>query len=325
MGTATFTYTIVATDTGSTAGRSATADDLVADLRRHLDGDAVLRPFAVVFADAVPLDVRQRVTAAVRAAIVHRYDIDDASTDWIDDLVTETGWQGERATIDDILQPCFSGRPVDGDLRHSGVWADDRTFLHIELDAVLWTHETDAARAETWVSITHWHPGSMASGSWMDTLLEIRAPQGSGVLLGVRAMDEDGLYWTISPRPTAPGDAARIVEDFIHGTSLSGGESHLLTLLAHGFPCHGRAAEFTVELLPDTDSPGYEISSLSITPPVDVVAELAARATLDADGARALRDAIVTGATTRWEDATLDDLPDEWHELLARLDSVVGP
>ena len=320
MGAAEFAYTVFTTDKGPVTGRSTTVDDLVGDVRRHLDGDVALRPFAVVFTEAVPIEARRRVTDAARSAVACAYDIDDASADWTDDLVTETGWQGVRATIDDALAPCFSGRPEDGDRHHSGVWADERTFLHLELDAVLWTHETPTARAETWVGITHWHPGSMTSGSWMDTLLEVRAPKGSGVLLGVRVTDEDGLYWTLSPRPADPTDAARIVEDFIQGTSLFGAESHLLPLLAHGFPCHGRAAEFTIELLPETVNPGYAISSLSITPPADVVAELAARATLDADGARALRDAILTGATTRWEDSSLEDLADEWRELLARLD-----
>ena len=320
-----FAYELVAADVWPATGRSATADELVADLTRLLDVEAVLAPFAIVFDEPVPLDVRRRVTDTVRAAIVRRHDVDDETTEWVDDLVDETGWQGERATIDDALAPCFSGRPDDGDLHHSGVWADERTFLHIELDALRWVRPGRVSWAQPWVALAHWHPGSMTSGSWSDDLLLAGPPGGAGVLLGVRAMDEDGLYWTISPRPADPADAARIVEDFIHGTSLSGAESHLLPLLAHGFPCDGSAAEFTVDLLPGTYSSGYEVSAVMIAPPDDVVAELVARATLDADGARALRDAIVTGATTRWVDASLEDLTDEWHALLARLDSVVGP
>ena len=324
MGTADFSYELVAADVWPAKGRSATADDLVADLARLLDVEAVLQPFAVLFSEPVPLDVRRRVTDTVRAAIVGRYDIDDEATEWVDDLVDETGWQGVRATIDDALAPCFSGRPDGGDAYHSGVWVDAHTFLHVELDALTWVRPGRTSWAQQWVSLSHWHPGSMTSGSWSDELLLAGPPGGPGVLVALSAKDEDGLYWALAPRPDDAPGAARAVEGFVTGTYLCGAEAHLLPLLAHGFPCDGSAAEFSVDLLPGTDNPGYEISKVAITPPDDVVAELVALATLGADGARALRDGIVTGATTRWVDATLDDLTAEWHELLARLDAVVG-
>jgi hypothetical protein len=301
----------------------ATAESFLDELERVLACDAALKPFVLAFGAPVPLTVREQVSEVVLRAVKVRNDCSEDGLDWVDDLVDESGWQGVRATVDDALAPHFAGHPDGTDVQHCGVWTDERTFLHLELDWLRYRYSSSATWSTTWVDVDHWHPNSMTSGSWSDDLSLVDPGRGPGVLLGRRRFDEDGEYYTVEPLPTDPEEVAGRVAEFATSSQLCGAEDHLLSLLAHGFPMDGSANAFRVDLFEDTDNPGYEISQVRIEPPADVREHLVRRGTLGAAGARALRDAIVAGAAeVQGDEGDVEGLGDEWVELVARLEDV---
>jgi hypothetical protein len=304
----------------------ATPEAFIDELERLLACDAALKPFALAFDAPVPVTVREQVSETVLRAVKVLNECDEDGSDWVDDLVDESGWQGVRATVDDALAPRFAGRVDGGDERHCGVWTDDRTFLHLELDALHSGGYSRSVWAKDWVRLAHWHPGSMTSGSWSDDLFLVDPGSGPGVLLEVRHFDDDGEYYTLAPLPSDPKRAAELVTQFVTSTLLWGAEDHLLSLLAHGFPMDGSADSFSVDLLEDTDNPGYELSRVRIDPPADVREHLVRRGALGPAGARALHTAVLAGAAALFgageDDDEVDGLGDEWVELLARLEAV---
>ncbi len=163
----------------------------------------------------------------------------------------------------------------------------------------------------------------MTSGSWADELVVVDAGAGAPVLVGVRDMDEDGVYFSVSPWSPDAATSARTIVDFIEATWLGGVQAQLVPLVAQGFPADGSARAFPIDLLPGAENEGYEISTLIITPPEDVRAVLDELGRLDATSARAMRDAIHGGMAGSWgPDATVDELEGGWHRVLARLEEV---
>ena len=311
----------------ATTASYTTGEELTERLRALLDCDAGVRTFAVVFDTPVAPDVRARVNSVLLDRIRAEQAQYDPAVDWIDDLVDETGWQGVRATIDEALAPFFSVRPDDGDADkyHCAFWADERTFVHLELGELLfgwgWVGATSWTRR--WTSIEHWHPGSMTSGSWSDELVAIDLGDGPVALLEVRGADEDRHYWTVTPLPQGTAAAARTIAGFLSGRALFGFEQVVLGLIAHGLPVDGTATDFPVDLfVADNWNEGYEISGLHIEAPDDVVAALRTIGTLDADAARALRDHMIAYATGRLGPGTVEDLWPAWRNVLAQLDEV---
>jgi len=302
---------------------STTTDGLLEELGRLLDCEAVLAPFTIAFTDPVPSEVREQVCDVVLAAI-RTAESDDDSSVWIDDLVDESGWQGTRATIDPALAPCFAGADDERDERHFGVWADERTFVHVEVTRL----DCDAMRATSWASewvmLSHSQPNSMTSGSWVDSLFAVHPSAGAGLLVGVRRKDDDGIYYSVTPREQDPAAAARQVAEFIAESQIGGVSHHLVPLIAHGLSADGTASAFPVDLLPGADNPGYEVSRLVIRPPAPVWEALLCAGALDARGARALREAIVAGAKERWGvEPILQELDDDWWQVLSRLEQVI--
>ena len=302
---------------------SETPDVLLEELRRLLDREAVLDSFVIVFDAPVPIEVRERLTTTVLDSIRSFYTAEWGACEWTDDLVEETGWQGVRVTIDPALGPCFAGSEESGDRRHSGVWADDRTFLHVEVSGLSYGDWRPSSWHTTWADLAHWHPNSMTSGSWSDHLVLVDPAGGAAVLVGLRHMDEDGVYYSLSPRSPDAATTAHSVAEFIAHSDIGGVSEHLVPLLAHGFPADGSASEFRIDLLPDGHNPGYEISTLRVRPPQDVMDALLRLGTLDGRGARTMREAIVAGIAELWgADGTPADLGDEWYRVLARLEEV---
>jgi hypothetical protein len=302
---------------------AGTEEGLLEQLRALLDHEPVLDTFAVVFDAPVPDAVRERVTTtaleAIRAYIATRW----ASCEWTDDLVDESGWQGVRAQVDPALAPCFAGADEESGRRHVGVWADERTFLCIEISE-LDSYGVQRGSWDTkWVLLSHWHPGSMTSGSWSDELFHVDAGAGAPVLVGVRHVDEDGIYYSASPCSSDAATNARTVVDFVEATWICGVQDQLVPLVAHGFPADGSAPAFAIDLLPGAENEGYELSTLCIEPPADVTAVIHELGRLDAKGARAMRDAILAGVPLVWgEDAGPGELHAGWHTVLARLEEV---
>ncbi len=304
---------------------AGTEEELVELLRALLDHEPVLDSFAVVFDAPVPETVRERVTTTAREAIQAYIATRWGSCVWTDDLVDESGWQGVRAQVDPALAPCFAGADEQGDRRHVGVWADERTFVCVDissLDSVAWrTPQTSWGR--TWVLLSHSHPGSMTSGSWSDELFHVDPGAGAPVLVGVQHMDEDGVYFSVSPTSPDAATSARLVADFIESVGLFGVQGHLVPLIAHGFPADGSAPGFPIDLLPSANNEGYELSTLLVAPPDDVRAALDELGRLDAAGARTLRDAIHAGVRQVYGlEAAPGELHAGWHTVLARLEEV---
>ncbi len=304
---------------------AGTEEELLEQLGALLDHDPVLDTFAVVFDAPVPDTLRERVTTTAREAIQGYIATRWGSCEWTDDLVDESGWQGVRAQVDPALAPCFAGADEESGRRHVGVWADERTFVCIEISsldsAAYGTSQTSWGR--TWVLLAHWHPGSMTSGSWSDELFHVDAGAGAPVLVGVRHMDEDGVYFSVSPTSPDAATSARLIADFIASVWLFGVQRHLVPLIAHGFPADGSASAFAIDLLPDADNSRYELSTLLVAPPEDVRAALDELGRLDAAGARTLRDAVHAGvALVYGPEASIEELGDEWRTVLARLAEV---
>ena len=311
----------------TTTATYMSTEELIERLRALLDCADGARSFAAVFDTPVAPDVRERVNSVLLDRVRAEQAQYDPAVDWIDDLVDETGWQGARATIDPALAPCFSVRPDDWDaeVRHCAFWADERTFVHLELGQVLfgWGGTTATPWARSWASISHWHPGSMTSGSWADELVAVDLGDGPVALIEVREADEDGNYWTVTPLPQGTDAIARTIADFLSGRELFGFEEVVLGLIAHGLPVDGTADEFRIDLVvADSWNEGYEISGLRVQPPDDVLAALRTIGTLDADAARTLRDRIIAYATGDLGPGTVEDLGPAWGHVLAQLDEV---
>ena len=311
----------------ATTATSTTADDLVERLRVLLDCEGGVRTFAVLFDTPVAPDLRERVNSVLLDRIRAEQAQYDDTVDWIDDLVDETGWQGVRATIDPSLAPCFSVRPDDGDadIAHCAFWADERTFVHLELNQLLfgWGGRHTTRWTRSWASVSHWHPGSMTSGSWADEIVAIDLGDGPVALIEVKEADEDRNYWTVRPLPDGTDATARTIAGFLTGLGLFGFEDVVLGLIAHGLPVDGTADEFVIDLVvADSWNAGYEISGLRVQPPDDVLAALRTIGTLDADAARALHDRITAYATGRLGPGTVEDLGPTWAHVLAQLDEV---
>lgn len=311
----------------STTASYASSDELTERLRALLACPDGVRSFVAVFDAPVESDVRERVNSVLLDRIRAEQAQYDATVAWVDDLVDETGWQGVRATIDPVLAPCLSVRPDDGDasVHHCAFWADERTFVHLELGQLLFGWGWAAATPWTrrWVGINHWHPGSMASGSWSDELIAIDVGDGPVALLEVRGADEDGHYWTATPLPHGVDAGARTIAGFLSGRALYGFEQVVLGLIAHGLPVDGTATDFPVDLfVADNWNEGYEISDLHVEAPDDVLAALRTIGTLDADTARTLRDHITAYATGRLGPGTVEGLWPAWRNVLTQLDEV---
>jgi hypothetical protein len=298
-------------------------EELVERLRELLTNDPVFDTFAVVLDAPAPEALRERITTTAREAIQAYIAARWGSCEWIDDLVDESGWQGVRAQVDPALAPCFAGADPESDHRHVGVWADERTFVCVEISELRYLDAANGGWAVPWVVLSHWHPGSMTSGSWSDELFRVDPGAGGAVLVGVRHMDEDGVYFSVSPCPSDAATNARTVVDFVEATWIGGVQDQLVPLVAHGFPADGSAPAFAIDLLPGAENEGYELSTLCIEPPADVAAVLHELGRLDAKGARALRDAILAGVPLVWgEDAGPGELHAGWHTVLARLEEV---
>jgi hypothetical protein len=306
----------------STTASATTANGLIDRLRELLASPAGIGTFAVVFGAPVAPGVKEQVIAVLVERIRTEEALFEDDVAWIDDLVDETGWEGARAEIDSALAPMLAGHPDDSDHRHSAFWADERTFVHLELDGLLWSWGSSSPWTQPWVSVSHWHPGSMTSGSWSDDVFAIDAGDGPVALLEVRSKDEDGNYWTIRPRPADAADAARTVAAFLSGCALSGAENQLLALVAHGFPVDGSADAFPVGLVAETWNERYEISGLLVAPPDDVLYELRRLGKLEPEDARSLRDRITTAVTELYELESVEDLSTGWEHLVAQLDEV---
>jgi len=298
-----------------------TVEELLASLRAVLVHEPVVDSFAIVFDAPVPIKVRKRVTATVLEAVKAFFTDRWVTSEWTNDLVDESGWQGVRATIDSVLAPYFAGADEAGDRRHAGVWADDRTFVHVELSSVSNSLWRPSAWNTLWVSLSHWHPGSMTSGSWSDDLVHVDPAGSASVLVGLRHMDEDGLYYSLSPRSPDAAATARTVAHFVGESQIGGVSGQLVALIAQGFPADGSASAFPIDLLPGADNPGYELSALRIQPPQDVMDALLRLGTLDVQAARTMREAIVAGIAQLWGAVgALADLDDGWYRVLARLE-----
>ncbi len=302
---------------------AGTEEELIGRLRELLANDPVRDTFAIVFDAPVPDTVRERVTATVREAIQAYIAATWETPEWTDDLVVESGWKGVRAQVDPALAPCFAGGDEEAEVRRAGVWADERTFVCVEIADLEHPGVRGRSWGTRWVRLAHWHPNSMTSGSWSDELFHVDAGAGAPVLVGIRYMDEDGAYYSVSPCSPDPAINARTVVDFIEATWIGGVQDQLVPLIAHGFPADGSAPEFRVDLLPGGDNPGYELSTLLVEPPEEVSAVLHELGRLDAAGARRMRDAILSGVLQVYgPEASVVELHAGWHLVLERLAAV---
>jgi hypothetical protein len=292
--------------------RCTTSDELIAGLCELLGAGATEEPFTITFDLPVARELREDITSLVLKIVKEQYE----SVEWTDELVDETGWEGSRCTIDDALAPAFAGGPDGYDQRHSGVWVDERTFLHLRLDDIEHSFHGRGDWTTTWAELHHWHPHSMTSGSWSNHLLAIEP----GVVITHRSMDEDGDYDALAPLPKEPTGIAQLIAHFLASIYLEGAERHLLTLLAHGFPTDGSAAEFRIGVLPGTRNSDYEISRFEVTPPAEAAEELRRLGRLTPEGAARLAADIRDSVATSWSDVALEDLSKEWAELLAGLE-----
>jgi len=295
--------------------RCTSAEEVLERLAVLLASQPVEQPFILAFAGTVPRELRGHITTAVLAHLIAESD-----REWIDDVTQATGWNGTRVTIDETLAPSFAGRPDGLETWHCGLWADAQTFVHLDLFGIDTEWSTIVDWTQQWAGITHWHPESWTSGLWSDRLFVVA----SRCLVEHRYLDEDGHYLSLAPMPDSPQRIARTIDDFIGTVQLMGAEKWLLTLLALGFPTDGSADEFPVGYLPGSDDPGYEVSSLVITPPDEARPLLEEYGRITPERAAVLRTGILHNLSHFWEDLHVKDLKREWKRLLVRLEELAA-
>lgn len=289
------------------ASGSATLDAIEAAVDAHLSSNQDRVAFILRLEDAVGSAERSRITEAVEAAAKSACEWGE----WLDETRDGSGWSGPRLKIHPNLQPAFGGREEEAEGLHAGVWANDRTFLFIELS---WYSEIQPEVAETWVHLAHWHPDSMTSGSWHDSLELLP----HGVLLWHRYRDEDGNYYEFYPAPTEPLSIARSINSFITASTVFGAEDSLLCLYALGFPADGMHEPFRIGLLPNVDSEAYELESFWLSPPPAAVEALRQLGMPSAGRRQQLLDAIMAYTTGGYV-IGFEDLGPEWHAVIAEL------
>ena len=96
----------------------------------------------------------------------------------------EEGDRGERVKIDNTFSPSFA--LSEDEYSHdylAGFWYTDTSFL-------LYAFDISERPVGEGVSITHWHPGSMCSGSWQDSYSFIT----DSLAISHTLNDDDGYY-----------------------------------------------------------------------------------------------------------------------------------
>jgi len=196
-------------------------------------------------------------TAKHRAAITTAVQDAFREDEWSE---LEDGWEGERVAIDKALQPGFSLHPEDCiENSIAGFWYDDATFLFVRFDL------SEPFIEGAGVSTSHWHPDSRTSGSWEDQYT-IVAPRLASTY---RLNDEDGYYIGFESVDTSTAKSvADALESAVRSWCLFGAEYHLLDAHFLGF------AAGTLDVLPDTENPGYKIEDFDINAPAKVLKEL---------------------------------------------------
>ena len=294
--------------------RCGAADEVLDRLRVTIEGLLLDASFAIEFAGPVPAALRRGITSTVLQLVREHHDAvgDD---EWLDDLSEQDGWEGPRVTIDPALEPCFAGTTEWVDERHCGLWVDQQTFLHLELNGLVDTRRDSPSWCEPWVELGYWHADV---GSWAKDLYAIA----HGALLEHRFAEEDGRYFTMTPLPRGPRTIARTIASFVRDVCLDGMEVHLVSLFAHGFPTDGSASAIRAGWMTETDNPDYELSDLLIDPPTEARDQLSELGRLDSRSATAFRTLILRNLDKYWDDLSLSDLPVEWQRLVADLDEV---
>jgi len=171
------------------------------------------------------------------------------------------GWSGPRLTLPARSGPSFVLVSPDPGW-YCGFWLNQTTLVLGDLDTETPLKGVCAASA------AHWHPDSMASGSWGDEYVVL----GNGLDVEWSYKDEDGTYIVFRRAPgNSSAAVAKRLSAGVAGWYIYGAARYLLTAHFIGFSCG------TIELLGADENNGYEIEDFSLTADEDVTRELKKR------------------------------------------------
>jgi hypothetical protein len=207
--------------------------------------------------DATTSESRDALTDALPAAF--KAVLDDYEDDGWAEVTDDTGWVGDRFRVEPLGGPRVAFTDYCG-FYILGGWVDESTFALIGVD-------TDARTAGglASVDIRHWHPDSMTSGSYRDTIVVC-----SDTLAYVLEYeDEDGCYLTllavdVSNAENTASTLSRLVESLY----LFGAEQWIVRLASFEPDFASSAGLFCAE------NSGYSIAECSIAAPAGVWDEL---------------------------------------------------
>ncbi|MGA0061268.1 MAG: hypothetical protein ACO3RU_16975, partial [Planctomycetota bacterium] len=256
---------------------------------------------------------RSEVAEAIERFARELFESEDE--EWVDALIGDERWDDARFRIDARLGPSFAGGWADADERLAGFWEDARTFR-----VIVFVGYEVMAEVRPWVAVSHWHPGSMTSGSWGDELA-VLVP---GTLHETHDVDEDGTYHILTPLPGGAEAIARRVHDFLGNLGLlHGAEVWLPQLYALLGEDVAELGEFEIDMLPDTTNSGYELSYLMVALPDAAALELRRLgAPSTKESARLLRS---IEEYLEENQLSLAEFPAVWSRLVADLRQRTAP
>lgn len=227
---------------------------------------------------------------------------------WIDSINDDEGWVGPRYTVAESLGPSFGGHYEGSDSTLLAIWPSESKLRVLSTDGL---HYAGTSLAK----VSHWHPGSMTSGSWYGSLSLLEP----GVMYEHRYRDEDGSYYSLLPEPTEPEAMADAIENFLTGEYIYNAESWFTVLYGLLGSKVSELGEFRIGILPGTDNPGYELSDLRVEPPDPAAAILRERCRPTDEQRKRLLDGITTHLDEQGEGETVDDFVGVWAELVEAL------
>jgi len=132
----------------------------------------------------------------------------------------EGGWDGERVSFAKSFDPCFAQYLEEMyEECVAGFWYDERTFLFTKFDL------SEAFDGQSTAYVSHWHPGSMCSGSWSNQYAVVS----SSLAVSWRLIDEDGYYIEFKPVDTSTSATeAAALDEAIQSWYLYGAEYRIL-------------------------------------------------------------------------------------------------
>jgi len=177
-----------------------------------------------------------------------------------DEFMNEEGWDGERLVLPPRSGPSFALSFVDEISWYCGFWLNPRTLVLGVLDP------NSPLEGPCSVSVSHWAPDSMVSGSWRDSYDVL----GNGLNVAWKQKDEDGKYISFY-RTTegAPAAVAKRLGAAVHDWYLYEAETRLLAAHFLGFT-KGNAGLLG-------GSFGYEIENFTLRASAEVMLELQKR------------------------------------------------